>query len=279
MFSLPGGKSRVSVDFLVGRETAAEYVAREIPAAAALAAASTKLPLDTLVGYVGRNKGWDGAQIYTESRLTYFAPHDMGTTPEVVLANLDQLGIDYLIWDRELAKPEDWRSTLLSTEFLRDHSRILEGNHGAYLFEMLPDDELTWGAKHLRNLLDDPGLDEVKRQGGPWTIVGKVIADDGVVSMRTESSIAQRIPVSGGRPYLLTVSATCSDATDSAELSLRWFDGGGVTIGVASELVIPGTEGSEQFLWRRAPDRATSASVELTSRRCEFDLAELYDLS
>ena len=50
---LPEKKVGISLDRLTGRETAAEYVAREIPSAAILAATNDTLPPDTLVGYVG----------------------------------------------------------------------------------------------------------------------------------------------------------------------------------------------------------------------------------
>jgi hypothetical protein len=108
--------------------------------------------------------------------------------------------------------------------------------------------------------------------------VGKVKARGGRVSMREESSIAQQVPVSAGSPYLLSVSAACKDLDADAELRLRWFDSDGAIIGTTAESVIPGTEGSEQFLWRRAPDQAASVSAELSSRACEFDEAALYPL-
>ena len=83
----------------------------------------------------------------------------------------------------------------------------------------------------------------------------------------------------GGTPYLLSATATCTDPAASAELRLRWFDDDGATINIAAESVIPGIEWSEQFLWRRAPERATSVSVELASRGCAFEGAALYALT
>jgi hypothetical protein len=196
-----------------------------------------------------------------------------------VLANLDQWGFRYVIWDRSRSAPEAWRSLLLSTQFLREHSRFLAGDGNAYLFEILPDGGLTWGVRHPRNQLADSGLETVGREGSPWTIVGSVKARHGLVSMGDESAIAQQVPVSGGTPYLLTAKATCTDPTKSAELRLRWFDDDGATINIATESVIPGIEGSEQFLWRRAPDQAASVAVELASGRCSFDEVALLALS
>jgi hypothetical protein len=274
LFFLPDNEVGISLDRLTGRETAAEYVAREIPGAAIFAATNTVLPPDTRVAYVADQ---EPSALYTDVRLIRLGTvRSSETTPAEELAMLDQLDLDYIIWNRALTEPEAWRSTLLSTQFLREHSRILAGDGNAYLFEILPDGGLTWGAKDPRNLLDDPGLDNVMKDGGPWTTVGRVKARDGRVSMRDESAIAQRVPVSPGRPYLLSATATCADPSERAELRLRWFDGDGVIIGIAVEPVLLGTEGSEQFLWRRAPDQASSVSVELASRGCEFDEAALY---
>jgi len=277
---LPEKKVGISLDRLTGRETAAEYVAREIPNAAIMTTTNALLPPDTLVGYVGVG---EYSQIYSEPRLiqlppTFFSPGSSGLAPEELLAWLDWQGIDYVIWDRALTGSEAWRSTLLSTQFLREHSRILAGDSNAYLFEILPGGGLTWGEKEPRNLLADPGLRKVKNDDGPWTTVGRVREQAGRVSMREEGSIAQQIPVSAGSPYLLSAFAACKDPGADAELRLRWVDGDGETISTAAESVIPGSEGSEQFLWRRAPDQATSVSVELASRGCEFDWAALYAL-
>jgi hypothetical protein len=274
-------RTTISIDRLIGRETAAEYVAREIPGAAMLAATSELLPPDTLVGYLGAG---EYSEIYTEARLlrlppSIVLPPNSETAPEQVLAFLDRLGVRYFIWDRARTPSEAWHSTLLSTPFLREHSRILAGDGNAYLFAILPGDGLTWGESHPRNLLDNPGLEKFKRAGSPWEIVGGVRAGDGRVWMREESFIAQRVAVSAGTPYLLSASATCPAPDDPAELRLRWMDSDGLTISTAAERVIPGTAGSEQFLWRRAPDQAASVSAELASKQCTFDEATLLALS
>ena len=281
MLFLPEKRVGISIDRITGRETAAEYVDREIPGAAMLAATDQLLPANTPVGYVGAG---EYAEIYTEVRLiplpgNIISPRSSATAPAEVLASLDRLGIDYVIWGRGRTKPEEWRSPLLSAELLRDHSRILAGDDNAYLFELLPAGGLTWGVEQPRNLLDDPGFTTIEREGGPWTTVGTVKTKGGLVSMQAESSVAQRVPVSGGNPYLLTAAAKCTGPSDRAELRLRWLDDDGVTIGTVAELVIPGTKGSEQFLWRLAPARATSVSVELASRSCAFEEATLYQLS
>ena len=62
-------------------------------------------------------------------------------------------------------------------------------------------------------------------------------------------------------------------------LALRWFDDHAVELGVTEEWVLPGTAGSDQFLWHLAPPRAATVSVELTTTggaSCDFDEAALY---
>jgi hypothetical protein len=283
---LPNQKTNVPIDLIIGRETTTEYLEREVRAAAAMAAATAKLPSDTPVGYIGY---WVGSpQIHTEARLKYFGLEfrvdatlpdynglvNLGATAEEVLANLDRLDIDYIIWDRALTNSADWRSTLLSTEFLSRHARILEGDRSAYLFEILAGDGEPWGSRN-RNLLQDPGLDTVGEYS-PWVTTGRVTAKQGVVSMRSGSSLSQRVSVSEGNPYLLVVSAKCKNPDDRAQLTFRWFDDSGTTLLASTEPVFPGVDGSDQFLWHRAPERATSVSAQLLSRQCTFDEASLF---
>ena len=276
---LPNWKTELPVDLFLGRETAAEYVARAIPSAAILAATSDDLPPDTNIGYIGV---WEGPQIYTEARLTYWSAESFGTGTPEVLGSLEDLGIDYWVWNRAESSLVDWRSAFLSTEFLRKHARILAGDRDTYLFEIVPGKGLTWGAAHLTNLLEDPDLTTVGDDDGPWTSVAKAKAKGGVVSILPKSSISQLVPVSGGSPYLLVASGTCQAPADTAVLSFHWFDEGGAALGTASESVIPGIEQSDQFLWRQAPEGATSVSVELAASkglgaRCEFDQVRLYN--
>ncbi len=256
---LPNQRTDLPIDLIIGRETADEYVARKVRAGEALMAASEMLPPDTPIGYIGY---WAGApQIYTEARLKYFGLEfrvdaglpdynglvNLGDTAEEVLANLDRLGIEYIIWDRGLTNAADWHSTLLSTEFLSNHTRILEGDRGGYLFEILSGEVEPWDSRSP-NLLEDPGLETVGDYG-PWRTTGQVKVRGGVVSMRLGSSLSQRVAVSEKSPYLLIVSATCKDLNDRALLTFRWLDNRGKTLLVDTETVVPGTEGSDQFLW------------------------------
>jgi hypothetical protein len=274
---LPMFNSRwLPVDLIIGKETAEDFIAREVVAASALAAASAHLAPDTPVGYIGV---WDAPQIYTEARLmrlgtvplgrSLSSTAGLGTMADEVLANLNRLGIHYVIWHREDTTAEDWRSTFLSTDFLRAHTRILAGDRGAYLFEILPESGERWGVSE-RNLLEDPGLDQV-RDGRPWTTTGKVNVRKPSLSMSSGSSIAQRVATTGGIPHLLVASGRCASPADRTILTLEWYDAHGGSLGSASETVVPGIEGSTQFLWHQAPDRAAAVSAELTPlAKCEF---------
>jgi hypothetical protein len=71
----------------------------------------------------------------------------------------------------------------------------------------------------------------------------------------------------------------CEDDIDRVNLRLRWFDEGGSEISTAFEVVIPGADWSEPFIWHRAPEQATSVTVGLAGRRCLFDKAVFYRMS
>ena len=144
---------------------------------------------------------------------------------------------------------------------------------------MLPNTDEPWGAGK-DNLLTDPGLESVGTSDS-WTVGGDVRARKGLVSLRPKSSLAQRVPVVAGSPYLLLASGRCGSAKDRAELTLRWFDARDVELATTTERAIPGTAGSAQFLWHRAPERAAAVSAEVStpgSIRCDFDEVSLYDL-
>jgi hypothetical protein len=277
---IPGGKFWLPVDFITGRETKSALIAEKVGPASAFAAANALLPPDTPVAYIGLQS--EGMQLYTEARLVYFGTGQnyalMGETPDEVLASLDRLGVDYFIWSRPETPPKEWRSMFLSTEFLREHTRILEGDRGTYLFEILPGGE-GWGQPD-QNLLADPGFDSL-RGDDSWIKDGSVKASKGVITLdKLRSKISQRVPAVGGSPYLLSVSGKCPDPDQYVPLVLRWFDAHDHEIGVATERVILGSTGSEQFLWHKAPARASSVSAELTEApNCEFDQMALYKTS
>jgi hypothetical protein len=237
-------------------------------------------------------------QLYTEARLTYswidtfkrtelglMLPvidqeiADPGRKPGEVLDSLNRSGIRYFLWDRNGPVVQFFRTTLLSTDFLRAHTRILAGDQGGYLFEVLPHGGTGWGESN-QNLLQDPGLDRIG-DDGPWATKKQVKVHRGFVRLiEDKSSLTQRVTVSAGRPYLLLADGRCPDPEQSATLSLRWFDADNVELGNDAEQVIPGTALSEQFLWHIAPDRTTAASVELRrAPGCEFDRIALYDAS
>jgi 4-amino-4-deoxy-L-arabinose transferase-like glycosyltransferase len=287
---LPSPKFRLlpMIDVVAGDMTPTEFVNATIPAAAARRSASDLQPPDTPVGYIGK---WEGAQLYTEARLRYFGDDTLGTTPESILLNLDQLGdtpeavlaslerlgIDYVIWSREDTPPQAWDSTLLSSEFLRDHTRVLAADRGGYLLEIVPNGG-NWGVNPDRNLLQDQGLDDVGDDGA-WSIIGETRVRRGVVVLRARGAIAQEAPVSAGSPYLLVTSVECSEPDQRAQLTLKWLDDHQATLESSTETVLPGTKKSTQFLWHIAPPRATSVAVSLsaaTGANCEYDEAALY---
>jgi 4-amino-4-deoxy-L-arabinose transferase-like glycosyltransferase len=274
--ALPSGRPRLSIDVITGQESAAAYVAREIPAAAAIAA-TTALPPDTPVGYAGGR--WGGAQVYTEARLVNIGRQslaNLGTAAVEVRASLERLGFGYLIWYRPATSDENWRSTLLSTDFLRNHTRILAGDRDGYLFEVLPSDGSWWGGAEPRNLLEDPKLKTAGEPNSSWTIMGESETRRGSLLLQGGSSLTQRVTLASAGPYVLTATSNCDGARERLELGLRWFDAAGAELRIDREQVIPGVEPSEQFLWRRAPPSAAAVVVELTvpaEAKCQIDAA------
>lgn len=279
-FFLPSPRTQMPIDLLVGEQSAEAYIAAEYPAALALAAATDQLPPDTPVAYFGGN--WEAPQLYTESRLIAFPPASVGAEPEEVLRNLNSLGVRYLIWNREESLRQDWRSTLLSTPFLRNNARILAGDNNAYLIEILPESGSFWGVPALTNLLEDAYLKQVRGGKGAWKVEGKPLIAQGIVAVDRRDSLLQTLPVTPGHAYVLQAPVRCLDELANAVFGFQWLDKDGEVIGEARDDVVPGREVSEQFSWRVAPPRAASVRIELAMNggdRCEFSAAALNDLA
>lgn len=279
-YFLPARAAFLPVDLILGRQTAAEYVSTNEWAIAALAAADARLPPDTRVGYISL---WEGPQAYTGARLVFlgaYSPDDstmlnkqLGTSLEEVLVSLERLDVRYFIWDRQNTRPADWQSTLLSGEFLQQHTRILAGDRDAYLFEVLPDGGQFWGIAHPENLLDEPDFRRIRGEKSAWTVSGRVSKNDGALVLRQDAKVTQRVPVHAGEPYLLVADLRCPDPGLRTSIELHWLDENGSTLEAAKERVQPGATFNSQFLWRNAPDNAAFASVELGGgggARCEF---------
>jgi hypothetical protein len=251
----------------------------EVAAASTLGAASRLLPADTSVGYLSID--WDGPQLYTETRLIYVSLDSLGERDDEVRENLARLGIRYLIWNRENSAPAQWLSAPLSGAFLRDHGRILAGDHNAYLIELLPQDGLSWGADHPQNLLTDSQFARIGRKGSPWDLDGRVENHERSLSIRAKSAVGQQVAVHGGHAYLLEATGECSQADDKASLGFDWADERGRSIGGATEMVVPGSSESARFLWRRASSDAASVVVKLGAAKgaaCDFTSLALFDL-
>lgn len=279
LFFVTGTRTQMPIALLTGSLTADAYVQDTVDAATPLLASSKLLAPDTPVAFLGGM--WDAPQIYTEARLVFFNGNDAGSTPDAVLAKLGEQGIRYIIWNRGTSPTRDSSSTVRSTPFLRQYTRILAGDNNAYLFEVLPAGDTTWGAPGVSNLLLDPGLKAVKGKRGHWSTDGKSIVADGVVALSRRATLSQEVDVTAGHAYLLQAPIRCLDASGRGILTLHWLDSGGSVIGTASEEVSPGQQVNDQFLWRRAPDGAASVRVEFSMAgpsRCEFSGAALYDL-
>ncbi|MDQ2652567.1 MAG: glycosyltransferase family 39 protein [Chloroflexota bacterium] len=279
IFFVSGTRTQMPIALLTGAQSREAYIRSSITAAVPLLASSDMLAPDTPVAFLGGM--WDAPQIYTEARLVFFDGNDAGATPEAVLSTLEQNGVRYIIWNRGTSPTRDSSSTIRSTPFLRQYTRILAGDHDAYLFEVLPAGDTIWGQQQVTNLLEDPGLQDVKSKKGPWATEGKSIIAQGVVALSRRATLTQEVAVTPGHAYVLEAPIRCLDASGRGILTFRWLDAEGSVIDTESEEVLPGREITDQFLWRRAPDGAASVQAEFSMAgpsRCEFSGAALYDL-
>jgi len=147
---LPSSRAIVPTDYVLGRESAAAYLARAVPSAHVLQASSELIPPDTPVAYIGGV--WEGPQLYSEARLFYVVPSLLGDTPYAIVSNLDLLDLRYLIWNRRDATDDDWRAPALSSPFLEEHARILAGGDDAYIDSIRRQDLPTVATKALREM-------------------------------------------------------------------------------------------------------------------------------
>jgi hypothetical protein len=277
---VPAERTRLPLAVLTGQESAEAYIRREVHLAPLLAETSALLPPDTLVGYTGTA----GPGYYTEARLAYLLfpeLESLGSRPGEIRESLEQRGIRYFIWDRGATPVEAWGAPLLSTQFLYRNTRILAGDSGGYLFELLPAGKLDWGVEQPRLVLQNPGLGLVGQPSGPWTTTGNVVMRQDVAWLGPNSSLAQRVEVNGGHDYVLTTAGQCPGNGYRAYLALRWLDADGKELGIDRESVVLGMEPSAQFLWRRAPEAAAAAVAEVSMPprgTCQFERVSLHEL-
>ncbi|MBL8128767.1 MAG: hypothetical protein JNM64_14105, partial [Chloroflexia bacterium] len=279
LFFVSSFRAQLPIAFLAGSESYESFVRRSVRAGGPLLTSNDLLAPGTPVAYLGVDVG--GAQMYTEAQLVYFENNDAGDTAQQVLDTLASEDISYIIWHRGETSARDSSSTIRSTPFLRQYTRILAGENDAYLFEVLPAGNTIWGETSVTNLLRDPGLQEVRNKESPWTINGKRITATGVIALQRGSTLTQEVPASPGKAYLLEAPVRCLENAGRAILTLRWLDANGAIIATASERTMPGREISHQFLWRRAPEHAARVAAEFSMAgqgRCEFSGAALYEL-
>ncbi|MFT4037917.1 MAG: glycosyltransferase family 39 protein [Thermomicrobiales bacterium] len=279
VFFLIRPRAAIPVDYLIGHEDRAAVLASSIRTAKVIQAVDTFVPPGAPVAYLGRVA--DAPQLYTEAQLVYLDLNNAGDTPEATLETLSRLNIRYVLWERSNGSLFNSSVVLRSTPFLRQYARILAADDDAYLFEILHSGDTTWGEAQVTNLLQDSGFQHVKGKKSAWEIEGQPQIDEGTVTLSRKSSIAQSTPVQPGVAYILETPVRCLEESGRAVLTFHWLDSAGSELGTVSEAVSPGQTVSDQFLWRRAPDKAASVRTVISmsgSGRCEFSGAVLYAL-
>jgi hypothetical protein len=77
----------------------------------------------------------------------------------------------------------------------------------------------------------------------------------------------------------MVATVRCEEPDDRAEMILHWRDEHGALIAENSEQVIPGAKPNDQFVWNRAPERATTVAVGISTAAgdtCEFNRVSLF---
>jgi 4-amino-4-deoxy-L-arabinose transferase and related glycosyltransferases of PMT family len=246
------------VGLFSGQQTRDDFLSQRVSGYAMLQKATVTLPEDTLVGWVGLY--WPD-QIYTEALMTPISVSSLGTSPGDVAANLQSLGIHYIIWDRPYTVTADWHTTALSTGFLRDYAKILGASNSDYFIETYDTPSDRWGMSH-QNLLHDSDLSV---PGAGWFESGPVqTVPDGRI-LASGAAIRQRVPASPNGPYTLVAEVSCAADDEQINLALSWLDDQGVRVGLTWELLKPGTDRTDQFVWAEPPDRTTQVDVSIAS--------------
>jgi hypothetical protein len=150
---------------------------------------------------------------------------------------------------------------MLSLDFLREHTRVLYAADNAYLFEVFDEPMDRWGfsAEDLLSPLPSQSLDD-----SAWTSIGDVSTSGTSTIAKAGTTILHDVPIRGSSPYLLVAQAHCANPDDRLILVLSWTGQGG-PVGLEWQLVVPGAEPSEQFLWAISPEEATGASVQISA--------------
>ena len=273
--------SQVPIALVVGQISAEEYVDKEIPAARELRVASATLAPDAPLLYVGRR---GGAQLYSDARIVNagqftqeLVDEQFGVSDQAVLDALDALGTTEILWDREVTKPEDWSSHLLSLGFLSRHARILDGSDGYLLFELTPDADRYWNLDPSTSLMLDPAFGTVRRKISPWNSELRLSRTNGAIAPRRDSVVSQAARVTPGTPYLMVANVSCPELWSRTTLTMRWLDAEGSEVSRTSQTVFAFGPFADRFIWAVAPDTATSVSVEFGGQsRCEFSRVDLF---
>ena len=135
----------------------------------------------------------------------------------------------------------------------------------AYLFEIVDEPGDRWELD-AENLLLDSGLREVGEggEGGAWQWIlsrEPVAPGFALSALAGGDAVSQMVPITEAGPYLFSVEASCETPDAPLNLSLRWLDDHGAVLALTWELVVPGSQPSERFIWAEAPLQATRVQV------------------
>jgi hypothetical protein len=250
---VPTWFSQAPVGLLTGSIGRDDFLALRVGGYRVLAGLERLIPPGTQVGWIGRG---DAAEIHGVARIIGVRPETWPDDPAGILAELDGREIDYLIWERNSTAADIWRTSALDVDFLSRYTNVLDAADNVLLLEVLDVPADRW-ALATDDLLSDPTM-----TGDAWSGTGEQRPGGGV-ELPPVGLIEQTIDVVPGRAYSFLATIACETPDARPRLVLDWFDDHEKMLSITSGQVVPGTEGSEQFLWAVAPPRARHVDVRV----------------
>jgi hypothetical protein len=248
---------RMPPRYFIGELSRDGFLAENVPGYRVMDRSTALVGAGNMLEWVGL---YDLPEIFTEAVPLGLTPPPPGTPVGQILTALRARGASHFAWERNGTDLDAWRSPMLSLEFLRNHTDILYAADNTYLFEVFDEPRDRWGFASASILSPTPGQSPRDSQ---WTLDGDVTTSGTSTVVREGAWINHETTVRGASPYLLVANASCDGAGNRLILALQWAGDDG-PMGVDWQLVVPGVDPSEQFLWATAPQNATSALAQVS---------------
>jgi len=276
-----------ALDFVLGRQTTAEYVDRYV----FCCAGTTILQLlDAQPDAARAYALYDPPRLYARTPIGRALTGPNGVPPDLrdpaaVLAALDAGGYTHLLISRRYL-PSDWaQSQLMDETFLRRYTTLVGNGPNTYLYRLSPPNERAVAVAWTTGpeLLANGDFSARDPAGNPrdWTMttpksafqganVATLPASGSALLIERENGWIATVPVISERRYLLdTASRSAAAVADTGGLTLRldWHDANGQIVSSdVSSVPTDATQYHRFSLVASAPAGATTVTVALVAQ-------------